>query len=94
MKGALGMERLTLKRLRRRASRGSPLLGTLEDMQKKVSGMGISIGAHIQLRRTWNLKGGSYTEDFERYEGSGISQRDSMKVTWREGSFTGNPKRC
>ena len=63
MKGALGMEHLTLKRLRERASRGEPpLLVTLEDMLKKALGMGISIGAPLHLRRTWNLEGGSYTE--------------------------------
>jgi len=61
MKGALGMEHLTLKRLRERASRGGVfLLVTLEGMLKKASSMGISIGAPLHLRRTWNLEGGSY----------------------------------
>jgi hypothetical protein len=35
-------------------------------MLKKTLGMEISIGAHLQLSRTWNLEGGSYTGDFER----------------------------
>ena len=39
---------------------------TLDDMLKKALGMGISIGAPLHLRRTWNLEEGSYTEDFEK----------------------------
>jgi hypothetical protein len=35
-------------------------------MLKKILGMGISIRAHLQLSRTWNLEGSSYTGDFER----------------------------
>jgi hypothetical protein len=31
-----------------------------------AKGMAISIGANLQLGRTWNLEGGSYTGDFER----------------------------
>jgi hypothetical protein len=60
--------------------------------------MGICIGAALQLRRTWNLKGGSYTGDFERNvnvgssNGPSLSLRDSMKGTWRKGSFIGDPK--
>jgi hypothetical protein len=60
-------------------------------------GMGISIGAPLQLRKTWNLEEGSYTGDFERWRALAtghLSLRDSMKGTWREGSFTGDPKRC
>ena len=50
MKGAQGMESLTLTKLRERASSGPPLLGTMEDMLKKASGTGISIGAPLQLK--------------------------------------------
>jgi hypothetical protein len=56
MKGDLGMEHLTPKRLKERASRVPLLLRTLEDMLKKASVMGISIGAPLQVRRTWNLE--------------------------------------
>ena len=65
--GTPEMEHLTLKRLREKASRDGPLLlGTQEVMLKKILGMGISIRAHLQLSRTWNLEGSSYTGDFER----------------------------
>ena len=63
MKRALGMEHLTLKGHRVRATRGGALLlGNLEDLLKKALGTGISIGAPLQLRKTWNLVG-SYTRD-------------------------------
>jgi hypothetical protein len=51
------MEHLTPNRLKERALMGvPPLLRTLEDMLKKASVMGISIGAPLQARRTWNLE--------------------------------------
>jgi len=54
MKGALGMQHHSLKRLRERALRGggAPLLVSLEDTLKKASGIGISIGDLLQLKKT------------------------------------------
>jgi len=43
MKGALGMERLSLKRLRGGGLGGTPSLGTLEDMLRKSPDTGISL---------------------------------------------------
>jgi hypothetical protein len=89
MKGALGMESLTLKRPRERVSRGRhPLLGTLEDVPKKPLGMGISIGAPLQLR-TWKLEVGLYTGDFERYMTEGSSNGASLSERLHEGDLKG-----
>ena len=49
--------------------------------------MGISIGAPLHLRRTWNMEGGSYTGDFERYM-EGSSNRASIS----EGLHEGDPE--
>ena len=43
MKGALGMEQLSLKRLSVGGLRGAPSLGTLEDMLRKSPDTGISL---------------------------------------------------
>jgi len=43
MKGALGMECLSLKRLRGGGLGGTPSLGTLEDMLRKPPDTGISL---------------------------------------------------
>ena len=53
----------------------------------------LSIGAAVG-----NLEGGSFTRNFERWmkglKEMGISlQGSSMRGTWREGSFTGDPRR-
>jgi hypothetical protein len=97
MKGALRMERLILKRLRQRATRGASCTGDPGRLLKKASGTGISIGAPLQLR-TCNLEGGSYTGDFERCMKEGSSNRASLSVGLHEGdleggSFTGDPER-
>jgi len=50
--------------------------------------MGISIGAPLQLGKTWNLEEGSYTGDFERcMEGS--SNRASISEGLHEGDLEG-----
>ena len=64
---------------------GPPLLGTMEDVLKKASGTGTSIRAHLQLRRTWNLEGGSYTGEFERCMKEGSSNRSSLSEGLHEG---------
>jgi hypothetical protein len=51
--------------------------------------MGICIGASLQLRRTWNLKGGSYTGDFERYVNVGSSNGASLSERLHEGDLEG-----
>jgi hypothetical protein len=59
-KGALGMEGLSLKRLRGGGPQGegAPSLGMLEDMLRKFPDTGISLrGAPFQPRRTWNQEG-------------------------------------
>jgi len=89
MKGALGMDHLTLKRLRERASRGgASFTGDPGRYVKKALGMGVSIGATLHLR-TWNLEGGSYTEDFERYMKEGSSNRASISEGLHEGDLEG-----
>jgi len=50
--------------------------------------MGISIGAPLHLR-TWNLEGGSYTEDFERYVKEDSSNRASVSEGLHEGDLEG-----
>jgi hypothetical protein len=82
------MEHLTLKRLREPQGR-PPLLVTLEYTLKKASGMGISTVAHLLLRRTWNLEGGSYTGDFERCMKEGSSKRASISEAPHEGDLEG-----
>jgi hypothetical protein len=60
MKGALGMERLSLKRLRGVGLGvwGAPSLGTLEGMLSKArKWASLSAGAPLQPRGTWNLEG-------------------------------------
>jgi len=89
MTGALGMEHLTLTRLRQKKSRGHPLLGTLEGMLKKASGMVISIGAPLQSRGTLNLEGGSCTEDFKRCMKNGSSNVASLSEGPHEGDLEG-----
>ena len=51
--------------------------------------MGISIGAPLQLRRTWNLEGGSYTGDFERCMKEGSSNGASLSEGLHEGDLEG-----
>jgi hypothetical protein len=63
-------------------------MGTLEDMLKRSSGTGISIGPLLQLRRTWNLERGSYTGDFERYM-KGSSNGASLSERLHEGDLEG-----
>jgi hypothetical protein len=89
---------LFLKRLRGEGlggGGGAPSLFTGDpgSYVKKGSGYGIS---PLEPRGTWNLEGGSYTWDFERWRALGtgnLSARDSMKGTLREGSFNGDPER-
>jgi hypothetical protein len=50
------MERLNLKGLRERISRGASFTGHPGRYVKKALGTGISTGAPLQLRRTWNLE--------------------------------------
>ena len=65
-------------------------MGNLEDMlKKKASGTRISIGAPLQLRRTWNLEGGSYTGDFERCMKEGSSNGASLSEGLHEGDLEG-----
>jgi hypothetical protein len=97
IRGALGMEYLTLKRLREPQG-GPTLLVTLDDMLKKALGTGISIGAPLQLKRMFNLEGDSYTGDTEKCMKEGSSNRASISEglyeRYLEGrSFTGDPKR-
>jgi hypothetical protein len=68
---------------------GPPLLGTLEDMLKKASGMGISIGAPLKLRKTWNLEGGSYTGDFKKCMKQGSSNGASPSEGIHESNLEG-----
>jgi hypothetical protein len=49
--------------------------------------MVISIGAPLQLRRTWNLEGGSYTGDFKRRMKEGSSNRASISEGLNEGEL-------
>ena len=58
MKGALGMDRLSLKGLRGGGlGEGAPSLGTLEDMLRKaLDRASLSIGAPFHPR-TWNQEG-------------------------------------
>jgi hypothetical protein len=58
-------------------------------MFKKASGTGISIGAPLHLRRTWNLEGGSYIGDFERRMKEGSSNRASISEGLHEGDLEG-----
>jgi hypothetical protein len=58
-------------------------------MLKKASGVGIYIGALLQLRRTWNLEGGSYTENFKRCMKEGFSNRASVSKGLHEGDLKG-----
>jgi len=45
----------------------APLLGTLEDMFRKVLDTGVSLHRGLfRPRGTWNQEGVSYTGDFER----------------------------
>ena len=60
--------------------------GGLEDMLKKALGIGISIEAPLQLR-TWNLKGSSYTGEFERCMKEGSSNRASLFEGFHEGDL-------
>jgi len=60
-------------------------------MLKRASGMGNSIGAPLQLRRTWNLEGGSYTGDCERYMEEGSSNGASLSEGLHEGDQEGGP---
>ena len=71
MKGALGMEHVSLKRVCGESlwGGGAPALGTLEDTLRKAPDMGISL--HREPFTTeGNLEsggwGGSYTGNFER----------------------------
>jgi hypothetical protein len=56
-------------------------------MFKNTSGIGISKGAPLQLRRTWNLEGGSYTGDFKRRMKEGSSNRASISEGLDEGEL-------
>ena len=56
---------------------------------KKALGMGIAIGALSQLRRTWNLEGGSYTGDFERCMKEGSSIGAFLYEGLHEGNLEG-----
>jgi len=72
MNGALGMERLSLKRIRGGAlGEGVPSLGTLEDMLRKAPDMGICLhggpfpaeenlgsGGGLIHRRLWRMNEG------------------------------------
>jgi len=58
-------------------------------MLKRASGTRISIGAPLQLRRTWNLEVGSYTGDFERYMEEGSSNGASLSEGLHEGDLAG-----
>jgi len=68
MKGALGMERCSLKRLRGGDLAGAPSLGTLEDMLRKSLDVGISLhgGPFPSKGNRESGGGGSYTGDFDR----------------------------
>jgi len=77
MKGALGMVSHS-EEAQREGLEGGLLYWGPWKMLKKASGTRISIGAPLQLRRTWNLEGGSYTGDFERCMEEGSSNRASL----------------
>ena len=56
----------------------------------------LSIGAPLEPRGTWNLEGGSYTGEIERWRALGtghLSSRVSIKGTLKGGSFTEEPER-
>jgi hypothetical protein len=98
MKGALGMEHLSLKRLRGGASGGATSLGTLEYMLRKSPDTGISLhGAPFHPRGTWYVGGsripGTLIDEWWALVVGRVSARDSIKGTLREGSFTGAPER-
>ena len=59
IKGAMGMELLSLNRLRGGDLRGAPSLGILEDIFRKTPDTGFSLhGAPLEPRGTWYLGGG------------------------------------
>jgi len=62
-------------------------------MLRKDLGMAsLSVGAPLEPTGTWNLEGGSYTGDFERWRALGTGHL-SARVSMREGYFTGDPER-
>ena len=94
-------ESLTPKRLKERDTRGGgpPLLGTLEDMLKNASDTGISIGAPLQLRRTWIWRKvyimGTLKDIRRRALANGVSLSEGLHEGDLEGGlFIGDPKRC
>jgi hypothetical protein len=68
-------------------------------MLRKAPDTGISLhrGPFTAERNLESRRGLVYRglkDELRRALGTGhLSSRDSMKGTWREGSFTGNPKR-
>jgi hypothetical protein len=53
--------------------------------------MGISIGAPLQLRRTWKLEEGSYTGYFDRRMEEDSSNRASISEGLHEGDLERGP---
>ena len=101
MKGAVGMEFLSLKGLRGgglRGRGGAPSQGTLEDTLRKSPDTGISLCRSPFVTEGNLVSGGEARipgtlKDGWRALGTGyFSARGSMKGTLREGSFTGEPK--
>ena len=97
LKGALGMEHLSLKRLRRRGLRRSSFTGDPGRYVKNVSGYGYhSPLGPLSIRGEPGMLGGSLiprtlTDEWRTLVVVHLSTRDSIKGTLREGSFTGAP---
>jgi hypothetical protein len=96
--GALGMKRLSLKRLSGKGLErgGAPLLGTLKDMLRLRIQASLSNGAPLRLKGIWNGAHilGTLKDEWGALGRGHLSPRDSMTGTWREGSVTGVPERC
>jgi hypothetical protein len=92
MKGALGMEHLSLKRLHGSGLGRVPSLGTLEDMLGKSLDVGISLcGGPLPSEGNLICVGEAHIPG--TLVMGHLSARDTMKGTLREDSFTGEPKR-
>jgi hypothetical protein len=90
MKGALGMEHPSLKRLHGSGLRGVPSLGTLENMLGKPLDVGISLHGG-PLPSGGNLVCGGKAHIPGNLVMGHLSARDTMKGTVREDCFTGKP---
>jgi hypothetical protein len=99
MKGALGMEHLSLKRLRGWGLRGRSFTGDPGRYVKKISGYGyLSPWGSLSVQgEPGFLRGspipGTLIDKWRALVVGRLSARDSIKGTLREGSFTGESER-